>query len=178
MRYVPILLLLAAACNSTKQGDPPVGTAKTNPNAEFAKFRPNAIAVLRVDAPNQEMRLKLRRQIYDGLFNKKYACLRLPTVDAHTNSKGEFEGGSLDWDATFKVNVGSWMPIVGGRYYAATGSARMVHRSGELLWERTFASYPFEVEARAGKTHFETAYRAIVDLILRELPERPPIPRE
>ncbi|MHC4933922.1 MAG: hypothetical protein ACYTGV_17230 [Planctomycetota bacterium] len=178
MKYVAITLLLVAACVSDKNGKEPKGSAKTRPHPEFEQFRPNTVAVLRVDAPVAEMRQKLRRGIYDGLFEKKYACLKLATVDAHSATTGKFDGKNLDWDATFKVTIDSWKPILGGRYYAATGSARMTHKGGELLWERIFKEYPFEVQPMSGKTDFTQAYIELNKLILRELPERPPIARE
>lgn len=178
MRYLATLALLAAACAGTPNGDQPKNRADSVPHPDFARIRPNTIALLRVSAPTQELRTKLRREVYDRLFAKRYACLKLQSVDANTGAGGKFDGGTLEWDATFHVHVAAWKPVEKGRYVAATGSARMMHKNGEQLWECKFSNYQFEVDSRAGRMDHTRAIRGLANVIDRELPQRPPLPRE
>jgi hypothetical protein len=165
----PVLLLLAiAACKHTQL---PVGSLVTEQHAEFERFRPVAIAVLAVEAPRGYVRDELRKACYDLLFERKYSPLALGVVDAHTDSDGNFQPRNLDWDATLLVSVKRWVPWSGGSHYVADGTARLVHRSGQVLWQLSFQDQAFLVPH--GDDAKERTVRSLAKLIVERIPERP-----
>lgn len=177
MRYAAIVLLALGACNTTPK-EPPMGKSSSTPHPDFAKIRPTVIAVMRVEAPKRPIRDQLRKEIYDRLFAKGYSCLKPRTVDAHTDSGGQFDGAGLDWDATFTVVVTDWASFRGGSLYIAAGAAKMVHQTGEVLWEHVFSDMSYEVESSASEVDISAAMKAMSLAITRDLPEHPPLPRE
>jgi hypothetical protein len=176
MRYAAIVLLALGACNTTPK-EPPTGKSSMTPHPEFAKIRPTVIVLMRVHAPRRQIREHLRKEVYDRLFEKGYSCLKLETVDAHTDSGGTFDGTGLDWDATITVNVTDWKPFRGSSRYLAAGGAKMVHQTGEVLWEFSFSDWLFEVESSASETDYSFAMKEMSHLITGELPAHPPLPR-
>jgi len=149
-----------------------------NQHPEFAKFRPTAIAVLPVEASNLELRKQLREDVYKGLFDKKYSAVKLASVDSHIDSNGQFDAGDLVVDATFVVNIDTWKPMSGSERYQARGVARMIHKSGELLWECSMPDRGFKVQNRAGETEVSMAISEIAQFFLERLPPAPPPPGE
>lgn len=170
---VPIALFLAA-CTGPGGGRIPEGWIEINEHQEFVQFRPAAIVVLPVEAPSNVIRTELRPAIYKRLFTKRYSAIRLDVVDAHLNSAGVFDPGDLEYDATFETVIEKWEPISGSTRYLAKGHAKMVHKSGELLWECIFNDRPFKVEAQAGSTDISAAIDAIAQLLIDRLPVSPP----
>lgn len=149
-----------------------------NQHPEFAKFRPTAIAVLPVEASNLKLRQQLREDVYRGLFDKKYSAIKLQAVDARIDSTGKFDPGDLVVDATFVVNIQTWKPMSGSERYQAKGVARMIHKSGELLWECSMPDRAFKVQTRAGDTEVSMAITEIAKFFLDRLPPAPPPPGE
>jgi len=180
MRWIALALttLALVACQGTGPKDLPEGWIELKQHPEYDAFRPVAVAVLKVDASRAETRDELRRDIYEGLFSKRYSALKLDVVDSHTNSSGVFEGDSLQWDATLKVTIDSWKSLRSGRWIEAGGKATLTHRSGEVLWDCSFGNYPFRVESAGGETDYGVAIKAIALLFLDRLPECPPLPTE
>jgi len=83
MRLLPLLTLvivLAPACKSVPEKDPEdLITALTDP--EFTRFRPVALAVLKVEAPAYGMRDAVRRSAAQQLIDrKKYSSIKLDVI--------------------------------------------------------------------------------------------------
>jgi len=173
MRYFVIVALLVAACATNQDAKRPEGRAHTEQHPDYADLRPSIIAVLPVDATRIEVRLPLRKEMYDRLFAKKYSCLSFPAVDKGIASDGSFDGAGADWDATFKVSITRWSPVQGGRYFSVDGSATMTSRTSEVLWKRTFSNEEVEITHLPGKSDFSLAVKKLGALIDASLPERP-----
>jgi len=182
MRRILLVTILAAACQTTRTV--PEGHIDTRVHPEYAEFRPVTIAVLPVEAPDSVLRNGVRKEVYRTLPDRKYAPFRLDEVDARINSKGEFEGGSLDWDATLKIDISNWRAVPGTRYYAGTGKAELRHKTGEILWTCAFYDYAFPVESRPEGIDEEEVAKRISEIFVgtdvanSRLPECPPPPRE
>jgi len=174
MRFLAPAALLLAACQSTREL--PTGSLVREEHPDYAKFRPVAIAVLRVEAPRGYLRAGARQEIYEGLFKHRYSPLALDVVDAHTESTGEFKPALLDWDATLLVTVKKWSALRGGSYFAADGSARLIHKSGEVLWQLSFQDQAFA--SPSGQSGHEEAARSLARLVVSRMPPLPPPPRE
>ncbi len=174
MRFSALAVLLLAACQAAK--DLPTGSLVREEHPDYAKFRPVAIGVLRFEAPRGYLRDETRQEVYQGLFQHRYSPLALDVVDAHTESTGEFKPTLLEWDATLTVSVKKWRALRGGAYFAADGSARLIHKSGEVLWQLSFQDQAFEVPS--GKDGHERAARSLGKLIVSRMPPLPPPPRE
>ncbi len=178
MRRLLFVVLVLAACKSTPD-ELPEGLVITNTHPEFDKFRPTAVAVLPVEAPNREVREQLREEMYRGILDKKYSGIKLQSVDAHLDSNGKFDPGDLVYDATLTVNIDTWKPRSGyAGQYVAKGVARMTHKSGELLWECSMPDRAFKVESRAGATEVSMAISEVAKFFLQRLPPAPPPPSE
>ena len=178
MRYPAIAVLVVCfGCASTNDKLPEGRVSTSPPHPEFESIRPTAIAVLKVKAPDTQLAQGLRLQMYDRLFEARYSCMKLDVVDRNTASDGTLDK-RLEWDATFRVEITAWKAYHGGRYFAASGFARMVHRHGETLWERTFTDHVVDADVKAGKTDITQSIPALAKFILKELPHHPnPPPR-
>jgi len=177
MRRILTLALLLAACKTT-DGRLPEGRADTRVHEEFDEFRPVAIAVLPVTAPSTDLRLEVRLELYRLLFERMYSPFKLEVVDARLATNGEFDPGSLDYDASLEVKVTKWRAVRGTMHFAADAEAVLRHRTGEILWSCTFTERTFKVPAQAGQIDEKSAAREIARFLIDRLPERPPLPRE
>ena len=169
MRYSAIATILVCACAATNE-ELPQGRTSSAKHDDYDTLRPSAIAVMPVEADNSKVRLGLRKAVYNRLFSKKYSCLRLDAVDKHTRD-GVLDKTKLGWDAKFQIKVTGWKKYRGGRYFAATGEAQMIHVSGEVIWKGTFTDYPLEAEVMAGTAKIEKTIEGLASVIVREVPE-------
>ena len=180
MKTSAIAAILVCACVANKNGKLPEGRAVyQGPHKDFEKLRPTHIAVMKVNAGTRELARRLRKEIYDGLFERNYSCLRLEVVDDHT-LEGVLDKQAVGYDATFELTVSGWKPIRGGRYYIASGEAKMVHRHGEVMWICTFTEVPLEATRMAGKIDISRTIKELAALILKDgkdgFPRHPNIP--
>lgn len=180
MKTSAIAAILVCACAANKNGKPPEGrVVYQGPHKDFQKLRPTAIAVMKVDAPTRELARRLRKEIYDKLFERNYSCLRLAAVDAHT-TEGVLDKQAVGYDATFEVTVSGWKSVRGGRDYLASGEAKMIHRHGEVLWTCTFTEVPLESTVMAGKIDISRTIKELATLILKDgkdgFPRHPNVP--
>ena len=173
----PLVGLLFVACANTPE-ELPEGRTTTTPHTKFDEIRPTAIVVLKVDAPARDLRQLLRGHLYDELFKKDYSCVKLQSVDKHTLPSGKVDPRKLPYDATFKVKVDTWKPYRGGRYYAASGTATMVHRQGETLLTIKFTNEVFEANVEAGISDDTNAIKLLAARIVRAVPPHPKLSAE
>jgi len=181
MRLLPLLsllLLLAPACKSVPEKDPEnVITEATD--EEFNRFRPVAIAVLKVEAPAHQMRLQLRnlasRQLLD---RRKYSPIKFEAIDKRTNANGDFEPGSdLEVDATVAIKVTRWVPMRSKSVYRCDAELVMTHSSGVELYRCTARDAGIDVtDAQDATSDFRNCSNRIVALLIDKLPECPPAP--
>ena len=170
-----MVALLAAACTNSDNGDLPQGGYDTWTHDEYDQFRPVAIAVLRVKAPDFGLRMKVRRHLYDGILGRNYSPIKPQTVDASMEGES-FKPHDVDWDATLKVQITKWKALRGSpNHFSADAIGRLTHKSGELLWKCSFYDIPFTVRVHAGQTDFSGAARAIAGYFVKRLPPRPPL---
>lgn len=174
---IPTLLCcLGAACQSTKV---PEGRVRMEPHPDYAKFRPVAIALLPVETPRSDLRDPLRKAAYEELLARRYSPLALAVVDRRVRETGRFDPADIDWDAQLEIRVSGWERVGGGTHVAASATARMVHKSGETLCEVTVERQPFALVTPAdGSDPQQAVARELGALIVRRLPDRPPLPRE
>jgi hypothetical protein len=182
MWRISIVALLAAACQNPQKE--PEGYAEIDKHVEYAKFRPVTIAVLPVTAPASQLKLEVRKEVYRLLPSKKYSPFTLETVDAHVDSDGKWDPGSLDWDATLSVAISRWKPVRGTNYFAADGTAQLTHKTGEVLWTCRFYRHNFEVPMKTGQLDHARAAHDIARFLVgsepgkERFPDCPPLPRE
>lgn len=175
MRILPLLLLAFAACKSKPEKLPEEQLTHVT-HKEFARFRPVTMAVLKSDAPANEMRTRSRAVLYDQLIHKRrYSPIALLVVDARTNTKGKFEPGSdLDCDATVKLSVTGWRQLTGHMAYRCDAEIVMVHRTGVELYRCTLKA---GIIKGGADVNYEDASRQIVDKLIAKLPSLPPLPQ-
>ncbi|MDH3590784.1 MAG: hypothetical protein OER88_02840 [Planctomycetota bacterium] len=169
--FVFSALIIVGACRAPQEV--PEGRIDTKVHPEFDKFRPVAIAVTPSAAPNSALRVHVRREVYERLFDRRYSPFKLSVVDERVSSAGRFEPGNLAWDATLETEVSRWKPIRGTRYYAGDGRATLRHKTGEIIWSCAFTNYAFSVREEAGVKDTDASAEAIADLFIQRLPELP-----
>jgi hypothetical protein len=177
MRRFVILAALVAACQ-TPTREAPEGRVSTETHPDYAQIRPVSIAVLPVEAPAYGLKRPMRREAYDMLFDRHYSPFRLDVIDAHMTTDGQFDAGSLEWDATLDIEVTDWKVVPGTRFFAGDGRATLRHKTGEVIWSCKFENYNFEVGYEAGQIDNDAAGREIARFVVDRMPERPPLPRE
>lgn len=177
MRRLVILAALAAACQ-TPAHETAEGQVSTETHPDYAQIRPVSIAVLPVEAPAYGLKRPMRKEAYDLLFDRHYSPFRLDVIDAHMTSDGQFDAGSLEWDATLDIELTKWKVVPGTRFFAGDGQATLRHKTGEVVWTCKFQNYNFEVAYDSGQIDNDAAGREIARFVVERLPERPPLPRE
>lgn len=177
-RTITLLLLVCAACKTTPVKIPEEEFASV-PHAEYARFRPVAIAVLKGGARVSALRSQLRKELYSQLIdNRKYSSIRLDVVDSHTNSMGKFSAGSdLDVDATIRLTVTEWERIKGRHAMRCDATLVMVHQTGVELYRSTLKYGVIPVKDKSDYSiDIEAVSKLIVAKMISQLPERPPLP--
>lgn len=173
----PLAGLLFVACANTPEALPEGRTTTPVIHPKYDEIRPSAIVVLKVDAPDRDMRQLLRPELYDQLFKKDYSCPKLQSVDKQL-ANGKIDARKLPYDATFHVKIDSWKPYRGGRYYAATGTATMIHRQGETLLTIRFVDEVFQAKVDAGASDDTGAIKLLAKRIVKWVPPHPRLPAE
>jgi hypothetical protein len=175
MRILPLLMLACVACKSKPEKMPEEQKTQAV-HKEYARFRPVTVAVLKSEAPANEMRNQTRAVLYDQLLQKKkYSPIALLVVDARTDSKGKFEPGSdLDCDATVKVRVTGWRKLKGHNAFRCDADIVMVHRTGVELYN---CAVKAAVIKSSADVDYEAVSRQIVDKLIASLPTLPPLPQ-
>ena len=177
---LPLLVLVPIGCAATPEKDPQ-NHVTHEANAEFARFRPVALAVLKSDAPAAGMREQTRKALAQQLLNRrKYSPIRFGAVDRRTDSKGVFTAGSdLDVDATVKLTVTHWMPVAGKSVYRCDANLVMTHTSGVELFRCSLRDGGIKVlDSADGSSDFRHCANQIVTMLIKDLPSCPPPPAE
>jgi len=181
MRLLPLLsalLLFAPACKSVPEKDPE-NQITAVVDEEFARFRPVALAVLKVEAPAYQMRNEVRRGTARQLLDRrKYSPIKLDVVDARTDGQGKFTPGSdLEVDATVVVKVTRWVPVRGKSMYRCDAEMVMTHSSGVELYRCTLRDGGIPVTDIADATSdYRNSANRIVTILIEDLPNCPPAP--
>jgi hypothetical protein len=177
-RTITLLLLVCAACKTVPTKIPDEEFTSV-PHAEYARFRPVAIVVLKSDARVVALRSQTRKELYSQLIDKlKYSPIRLSVVDTHTDSAGKFAVGTdLDIDATVHLNVTEWKRIKGQHAMRCDATLVMVHQTGVELYRSTlkYGAIPVKDEGDYS-IDIEAVSKLIVAKMISQLPERPPLP--
>lgn len=176
-----LLVLVPIGCAATPEKDPQNQLTPVIDAAEFTRFRPVALAVLKSDAPAAGMREQTRKALSQQLLNRrKYSPVRLSAVDTRTDSKGVFKPGSdLDVDATVKLTVTHWQPVAGKSMYRCDALLVMTHTSGVELYRCTLRDGGIKVlDAADGSSDFRHSANQIVTMLIKDLPPCPPPPAE
>ncbi len=176
MKRFAFLALLAAACATPhNQGEVTKNRADYRTHPEYDDFRPIAIAVMPVKTTVFATQMDTRADLYEGLFKRKYSPFKLDVVDAHTDSKGKFEGHDLAWDATLEVRITRLRPGRAANTHDCDAEAALRYRTGEELWTCKLSDYVVAVPFTNGELDFRPACREIAEAFLSRLPPRPPV---
>ena len=178
LSLLPLVILLAPACKTVPEKDPEDQiTALTDP--EFTRFRPVALAVLKVEAPARGMRGAVRRSAARQLIDrKKYSPIKLDVVDSRTDAKGVFTPGSdLAVDATVTIKVLRWVPMRNKSMYRCDADLVITHSSGVELYRCTMRDGGIKVtDAADAGSDFRHSSNLIVTRLIKDLPDCPPAP--
>jgi len=176
-KIVPALLLAVAACVSPPT-EPPEGETTDWVNPEYKDIRPVIIAVLPVHAPRLDMASDIRRHVTNELIRRSYSPLSNEAVDARVGPDGLFKGGELDYDGTLEIRLTKWEPAAGVDRFAASGTARLQYKNGDILWKCEFNDELFPVDETATGIDVGPASRAIARHVVSRMPARPELPPE
>jgi len=178
LSLLPLILLLAPACKTVPEKDPE-DLITANVDAEFTRFRPVALAVLKVEAPARQMRDQVRRAAQRQLLDRrKYSPIRLDVIDARTDRDGVFKPGSdLEVDATVHVTVLRWVAMKDRSMYRCDADMVITHTSGVELYRCTLRDGGIKVTDLADATNdYRNCSNLIVGKLLEKLPNCPPAP--
>jgi len=178
LSLLPLFVLLAPACKTVPEKDPE-NLITVAVDEEFNRFRPVALAVLKVEAPAYQMRERVRsaaaRQLID---RRKYSPIRLDVIDARTDQDGNFKPGSdLEVDATVQIKVLRWVAMRTKSMYRCDADIVITHSSGVELYRCTMRDGGIPVTDSADATSdFRNCSNLIVTKLIEKLPECPPAP--
>ena len=178
LSLLPLFVLLAPACKSMPE-KAPENLITVAVDEEFKRFRPVALAVLKVEAPAYQMRDGVRRAASRQLLDRrKYSPIRLDVIDARTDQDGVFKPGSdLAVDATVQIKVLKWVAMRNGSMYRCDADMVITHSSGVELYRCTMRDGGIPVTDTAdAASDFRNSSNAIVTRLIEKLPECPPAP--